>query len=138
MAAIHRNGLPRFRENQSYEYLEDDLPPPLLEEDCSDESTVVLDGDVFQGEDMGEWLADSEAEVEGLHTQEKRVKGVESVAVDITHVAQVERRALADINVASEAEKSAKQKEADDYSGSKICVVMMELLGLDDENSKMK
>ena len=107
MAAIHRNGLPRFRENENNDDFYADMPP-LLEDDASDDSddsTVIIDGDDLQAEDMGEWLADAEADVEKLSTQEKEKKGVEAVAVDITHVAQVERRALAELNVAKLAKK---------------------------------
>ena len=107
MAAIHRNGLPRFRENENNDDFYADMPP-LLEDDASDDSddsTVILDGDDLQAEDMGEWLADAEADVEKLSTQDKKIKGVEAVAVDITHVEQVDRRALVELNVAKLAKK---------------------------------
>ena len=74
MAAIHRNGLPRFRENENNDDFYAEIPP-LLEDDASDDSddsTVILDGDDVQAEDMGEWLADAEADVEKLSTQEKK------------------------------------------------------------------
>ena len=41
MAAIHQNGLPRFRENENYDYLDNDLPPPLLEDDATNNLSQV-------------------------------------------------------------------------------------------------
>ena len=63
MTAFHINGLPRFQESrQNKADLKDqywEAPPDLLNDDSSGDTTVFLQDDMLQGEDMGEWLADA-------------------------------------------------------------------------------
>ena len=59
MAAIQHNGLPRFLESrQNLVDLDDDQyweeSPVLFNDDYNGELPVFLQGDMFQGEDMGE------------------------------------------------------------------------------------
>ena len=121
MAQIHRNGLPRFRENNE-----------LQPED--DESTILLQEDLLEVEDMGEWLADAEATVE-------RVSSPLTIDIveedDVSNAAKTNRCALAVLEV-TKAQKTQEEKNADDCRGAEVCAVMMEVLGLEGDNGELK
>ena len=117
MALIHRDGLPRFREDEEVKPEDDD-------------STIMIQDDLLQVEDMGEWLDDAEASVERVSIQLSEEAPVE--IVEVSSPEKRSRRALAVLEV-TETQKTEEEKLADECRGAEVCAVMMEVLGLEDD-----